>query len=392
MKCFSGQNKNALLTFAFAIVISACVCKPIDKPNVVIAYVDDLSKGVLSVYDQKVIETPKIDRLIQNGLSVANSCFCAYCAKEKASLTTGFSNDRADKWSIFAGMRYFDVQAIENAQEIEGKIDESDVLLLDDDLYLSRVFQLAGCVTAQIGKLDYGFSSTRHCMKRMGWNYCCGYFDHVRCHGCYPPFLWENGLILKIDGNTSRNCGESIRKEAAETFTESWDVEEKNLYAQDLFMEKTLGSVEKHLDKPFPLMHATPFQYGPMSVPKVNPSVTNDLNLIQIEKDCSSLRPKVINDVNDLYDVLSTFSDRFNIDLPVAKDGLSLKDLVVEGRNLTFSREVSIASSAEPSIIRNDGYKLRFIEPAVVYELFNLKNDYQECKNLAHEKVERDIV
>ena len=60
-------------------------------------------------------------------------------------------------------------------------------------------------------------------MKEHGRDYYYGYLDHVRCHGFYPPFLFDNGEIVTIDGNTLPNCGKSTENETDETLRERWE-------------------------------------------------------------------------------------------------------------------------------------------------------------------------
>lgn len=75
-------------------------------------------------------------------------------------------------------MNYRDEKDI---KRIEYNIDKNDIVLPKNDLYLPQVFKQAGYVTAQIGKLEWGFTATRQQMKRHGWDYYYGYLDHVRC-------------------------------------------------------------------------------------------------------------------------------------------------------------------------------------------------------------------
>jgi len=85
-----------------------------------------------------------------------------------------------------------------------------------DGVFLPQLFQQAGYVTGQIGKLDWGFATTPERLERHGWDYHYGYYDHVRCHGFYPPFLFENGRRVDVPGNTHVDCAKHPETESAE--------------------------------------------------------------------------------------------------------------------------------------------------------------------------------
>ena len=140
------------------------------KPNVIFIYADDLGKGLLSAYGQQQFTTPNIDSLVHRGTSFTRAYGCMVSAPARASLLTGYHDCRTDKWKISGGqfMNYRDEKDI---QRIEKEIDKNDITLPKNDLYLPQVFQQAGYVTAQIGKLEWGFTATRRQMQRHGWDY-----------------------------------------------------------------------------------------------------------------------------------------------------------------------------------------------------------------------------
>ncbi|MCF6360347.1 MAG: sulfatase-like hydrolase/transferase [Cyclobacteriaceae bacterium] len=46
--------------------------KPAPKPNIILIYADDLGRGLLGIYGQKIITTPNFDRLATNGMRFDN--------------------------------------------------------------------------------------------------------------------------------------------------------------------------------------------------------------------------------------------------------------------------------------------------------------------------------
>lgn len=490
-KTMKKLSVTIALCLLLVILTTSCKKKQRTFPNVIIIYADDLGKGMISAYGQKHIETPHIDRLIEQGVSFSNAYSCTYSAPSRASFFTGYHDCHNDKWSISAGGKFLNITNSEDAKIIENQLDSVDVILPENDLYLAEVFQNAGYVTAQIGKLGYGFTTTHKQMERQGWDYYFGYLDHQRCHGFYPPFLWENKNYITIEGNTHKNCGKSVEYETAETFAERWNMEGKKQYSQNLFLDKTLKFIQENKEMPFFLLHATQLPHGPVSIPEIHPSIKDNSNLTEIEKEYASMvlmldehigkiieevkiqgieentmiifasdngheiyytqenrivkppknwqteqtfdnfnnkyysdlagdvfngnasmaglkwtnlqgginvplticfpskiEQRIENDVVAIYDLLPTFADILNVDLERKKDGISLKNLIFNRKKLDNNRIIRISSSTGETIIRNDGYKLRFYSPEYAYELFYLPNDFNEKNNLILEKPE----
>jgi arylsulfatase A len=71
----------------------------VQKPNIILVYIDDLGYGDVSCYGAKSITTPNIDRLAKNGLRFADGhCTAATCTPSRFSLLTGsyaFRNNAA---------------------------------------------------------------------------------------------------------------------------------------------------------------------------------------------------------------------------------------------------------------------------------------------------------
>jgi len=261
------------------------------KPNVIYIYADDMGKGMLSAYGQQQFQTPNIDRLIQYGTSFSRAYGCMLSAPARASLLTGYNDCHGtEKWNISRGGAYlYSVTDTNKIAPVETSIDSVDVRLPKGDYYLPQVFKKAGYFTAQIGKLEYGFTATRAQMTRHGWDYYYGYLDHIRCHGYYPPFLFDNGKIVPIPGNTHTNCGKSIEQETDKTLAERWDKNGKEVYVQNIFLNKILAFLRTHKDKPFFLYHPTTLPHGPVAVPAIDPEIANNTHLTTIEKEYASM-------------------------------------------------------------------------------------------------------
>ena len=65
-----------------------------ERPNVILIYADDLGIGLLGCYGQKIIETPHIDKLSEEGMRFTNHYGGVYCAPARWSLLTGMHDGR----------------------------------------------------------------------------------------------------------------------------------------------------------------------------------------------------------------------------------------------------------------------------------------------------------
>lgn len=258
------------------------------KPNIILIYADDLGIGLLGHEGQKIIKTPNIDQLAQEGMRFQRAYSNMLCAPARASLITGLHDCHENGFQITKGGAYMNARR-SNLAEIERSINNSLHSANKDQVFLGEVAQKMGYTTAQYGKLEWGFSATDPQMKQHGWDYYLGYLDHVRAHGFYPPFLFENGEMVEFKGNTNVNCGKSKEPETPEHFEERWDMEGKEIYSQDIFMESIFNFIEAHKDNPFFLYFPTQLPHGPVSIPEVHPDFIDDDRLTQIEKEYASM-------------------------------------------------------------------------------------------------------
>lgn len=258
------------------------------RPNVVLIYADDLGKGMLSFYGQKQFSTPHIDRLFRQGVAFDNAYGCMLSAPARASLLTGYHDCRTDKWNVSPGGRFVTMDTSLVASR-EAWLDSADVQLPAGDDYLAQVFRHAGYTTAAVGKLEWGFTATRRQMTDRGWSHYYGYLDHVRCHGYYPPFLFADGQIELLEGNTRANCGKTFEPETDRAYADRWNSEGKAIYAPDLLIDRAVDFITAHRDEPFFLFYPTILPHGPVQVKAVDPRVADNPHLTPIEKEYASM-------------------------------------------------------------------------------------------------------
>lgn len=454
--------------------------------NVIFIYADDLGRGLLSHEGQNIIKTPNIDKLAENGVMFRNAYGCMLCAPARASLLTGYHDCHQDKWQITEGGIYRKISSGELSQEqVESKINSALKAESDRDVFLPQVFKKAGYITAEFGKLEWGFSSSHKQMEHHGWDYYTGYLDHVQAHGFYPPFLFENRKLVPVEGNTRIDCGKSLEPETEKAYNDRWNMTGKKTYSQDLILEKILSFIRKHKDQPFFLYHPTQLPHGPVSIPGIHPDFINDSRLTPVEKEYASmvkllddnvgiimeelekqnlLQNTIVifssdngheiyyaqkgrcekpyrnmqtglpfNNITDKfyselggdvfngndgmaglklsnweggvrvplivswpgtiiphessalvanYDFINTFSDLLNTQIKLTKDGQSFLPALLNQGNVTVHKYVVFASYMGPSIVADDGWKLRYYIQENIFQLYYLPEDYREERDL----------
>lgn len=278
------------------------------KPNIILIYADDLGRGMLGTYGQKHLTTPNIDKLASQGMRFDNVYGCMFCAPARASLISGMHDAQQQQWSLTKAGIYLKPANEINLKEISAKIHKVSKPAKEGELFLGHAAKKAGYVTAEIGKLEWGFATTPERVNSHGWDYHYGYYDHKRCHGFYPPFLFENGKIVEIPGNTHVDCAKTSDHESPEGYKERWNMTGKKVYSEHLFVKKTLAFIEKNnpkkTNKPFFIYYPTQLPHGPISVPEIDPELKNNPNLTEFEKEYATMVKILDHSVGQIYEKL----------------------------------------------------------------------------------------
>ncbi len=195
------------------------------RPNIIYLLADDLGYGDLGSYGQKLIATPRLDQMANQGLRFTDHYAGApSCHPSRCVLFTG----------KHAGHAY-----------IRGN---SKIPLRPDDFTLSQLLSQAGYKTGGIGKWALGDSDTTGSPWKKGMDEFFGYLDQTHAHGYYPDFLWRNGQRIDIVENQKGQRG---------------------AYSHDLFTDFSIDFIRRHKDEPF-------FFYGAFTIPHAEVTVPED--------------------------------------------------------------------------------------------------------------------
>ncbi len=131
----SNTLRIALLNVGFIALLFFILCscsKKNTRPNIVFIMSDDHAYKAISAYDNRLIQTPNIDRIAKEGMLFTNACVTnSICAPSRAVILTG------------------------KHSHLNGKID--NIMSFDTaQMTFPQLFQKAGYTTAMFGKLHFG--------------------------------------------------------------------------------------------------------------------------------------------------------------------------------------------------------------------------------------------
>ncbi|MFF1342013.1 sulfatase-like hydrolase/transferase [Streptomyces sp. NPDC058290] len=201
-----------------------------DTPNLVVILADDLGYGDLGAYGQKLITTPRIDRLAAEGLKFTDAySTAAVCAPSRCSLLTGLHTGHS---------------------AVRANPDGAPGALKTGDTTFAEVLRARGYRTAVIGKWGFGpeeGDQPSHPNSR-GFEEFYGYIDHGQAHEYYPEYLWHNGVKETI----AANAGGA-----------------KGAYSPQLIEQRALDFIEDHAAEPFLLFLTPTVPHAPSDIPDV---------------------------------------------------------------------------------------------------------------------------
>ncbi len=207
-------------------------------PNIVLILADDLGYGDLGCYGQKVLKTPRLDRMAAEGLRFTDFyAGSTVCAPSRCVLLTG---------------QHLGHTAIRG---------NAPSLLRDGDVTIAEILKRAGYRTACIGKWGVGHPPPLDNPHREGFDHFFGYINMWHAHNFYPEFLIRDGKpqpLGNIVGNKFRamqdlkdpQAGRGVAVKRAD-------------YAPELFIHDALRFIDQNRDRPF-------FLYLPLNTPHAN--------------------------------------------------------------------------------------------------------------------------
>jgi arylsulfatase A-like enzyme len=224
---------TALLFLAAALPAAA---QPAPGPNIVFILADDLGYGDLGSYGQRIISTPKLDRLAAEGLRFTQFyAGSTVCAPSRSVLMTG------------RHMGHTRVRGNAGAGNYAAQT------LAAGDVTVARVLKDAGYATALVGKWGLGEMGSEGEPNRHGFDEFYGVVNQTHAHNHYPDFVWRNREKVPL-ANVVTPVGTTPGAGYATTRVQ---------YANDLFFDEARAFIDRSRDRPF-------FLFLSLTVPHAN--------------------------------------------------------------------------------------------------------------------------
>lgn len=398
-----------------------------DRPlNVIVILVDDYGWTDAACYGSPLYETPNIDRLASQGMRFTNGyAACTVCSPTRASLLTG---------KYPARVRITDWIAGHQRPWAKLRVPDFNLQLPHDEVTIAEALKPHGYASASIGKWHLG--------KEPYYPESQGFDENIAGtdRGQPPRYFSPYNISTLENGPEGEYLTDRMAREASEFITENKDnpfFVYLPLFAVHTPIQGKPGYIEKYKEKIEPWMDQNDPAYAAMvnSVDDAVGVVMNTLEdngldqntLIIFTGDNGGLIPKTNNhplragkgspyeggtrvpliikwpgrvkpgSVTDTpaisADFFPTIMDAVGVPSPVKEgiDGVSLVPVLTESGSLNRDTlfwhypHYHPGGSTPHSAIRKDDWKLiEFFEDGRM-ELYNLKQDIGESRNLAYE-------
>lgn len=220
-----------LAALIFLTLIATYVLKAQDKPNVVFILADDMGYGDPGAYGQKLIQTPNIDKLAENGLLFTQFyAGTSVCAPSRSALMTGQHTGHTP---------------IRGNYEIQP---EGQRPLPDSIMTIAKIFKKAGYTTGDFGKWGLGFTGSSGDPLNQGFDQFFGYNCQRQSHNYFPEHLWDNTKKVILDN----------------------DLVKLKEYAPELIQKQALNFIEANQAKPFFLYLSYTLPHAGLQLPAGN--------------------------------------------------------------------------------------------------------------------------
>ena len=251
-----------LLAFLAALVFPAVAA---EKPNLIFILSDDLAQGDVGCYGQKLIQTPRLDRMAREGTRYTQAyCGTSVCAPSRASLMTGLHSGHCPvrgNWEI----------------KPEGQLP-----LPAETVTVAQVLKNAGYATACMGKWGMGMFQTTGSPLKKGFDHFFGYNCQRHAHSYFPTNLYRDDQSFELPGNDGKGVGKT--------------------YAQNLIQEDVLKWVRAQKDRPFFLFYAITLPHGRQEIDDLG--IYADKPWTPTQKAYAAQVTRLDRDVGQLLDLL----------------------------------------------------------------------------------------
>jgi len=199
-----------------------------ERPNIIYIIADDLGYGDIGSYGQKLIRTPRLDRMADEGMRFTQHYSgSSSCAPSRSVLMTGLHTGHTRIRS-----------------NVGGKANP----LRPEDTAFPEMLKAAGYATGGFGKWSLGDVGSTGAPWAKGFDLFYGYLDQTRAHKFYPEYLMRNDQRVDLPENKGGKRG---------------------VYSHDLIIDAALQFIREQRGGPF-------FAYVPVTIPHAEILVPDD--------------------------------------------------------------------------------------------------------------------
>ncbi len=217
-------------------------------PNVIFILADDLGYGELGCYGQKIVQTPRLDRMAAEGMRFTQFyAGTTVCAPSRCVLMVGQHTGHCHVRGNASGKE---------------RINQS---LRAEDLTVAQIMHSAGYRTALIGKWGLGELDEPGYPLLKGFDYFFGYANQGHAHNYYPEYLWRNREKVPLRNEVvpvNKNRPQAQVPDYGGGFTPGYAVKRID-YSHDLFVAEAMQFVDENRGQPF-------FLYLALTIPHAN--------------------------------------------------------------------------------------------------------------------------
>ncbi len=390
------------------------------RPNIVWIMLDDLGSGDVGPYGQTKIKTPHIDKLAKQSM-LFTDCYAgaSVCAPSRSVLMTGLHTGHTP---------------------IRGNA--GTIPLQPQDKTVAQSLQAAGYTTGLFGKWGLGDSGSSGEPSKKGFAESFGYLHQIHAHNYYTDFLWHNGRKVPLDKGQysadiiAEKSFDFVRAKGGKPFflyaaytlphgkfevpdtgeyaKEDWPQVEKNFAAMITRADRHIGTLLKRLDDlklsdntvvfftsdnggPSGEAHSAPFFRSNGSLRGQKGQLyEGGLRVPMLVRWPGKVKPSTRSSVPwSSCDFFPTAAEIAGFPLPPGLDGISMvpvftgKSPSPDARLLYWEqyaydrRANDLRKDTLAQAGRHGEWKAIRAQPGAALELYNLREDGAESKNVA---------
>ena len=234
-----------------------------DQPNIIFIFGDDYGYHDIGYHDQSVIQTPNMDQLAADGVTLNNYYVQPMCTPTRGTMMSG-------RYMIYAGLQHSVIQSCQQAG-----------LPLEMPT-IADALRAEGYATYMVGKWHIGFFSDDYVPTHRGFDSFFGYlsggvayYNYIECVvnstmgvTSAAQYFACDDLMANYDTATEEEmegflCGFDLYNNE----TVAWEYD--GVYSTPLFTEKAIDIIkmQSEMDKPFFLYLSYQATHGPLAAP-----------------------------------------------------------------------------------------------------------------------------